>query len=84
MIVLAMSPRPPGDVPDLPQASRHGLHHLVVADSGSTLRAGQALDKPSARKRVVRERPARMIDDAVRMRAREAVQRALAEEEWPV
>jgi hypothetical protein len=40
--------------------------------------------QPSARKRVVvRDKPARMIDNAIRQRAIEAVERALASGETP-
>jgi hypothetical protein len=52
-----------------------------VAESESAWTLEPTVEQPPPRKRVVRERPARMIDDAVRRRALEAVKRALESEE---
>jgi hypothetical protein len=66
----------------LPHGGRGNREFVQVADSRtSTLR--HATQKRSPRKRVVHERPARMIDDAVRSRAMEAVRRALESESSP-
>jgi membrane glycosyltransferase len=55
---------------------------VAPADTGPSVSPGA--DRPSVRKRpVLRERPARMIDDAVRRRALEAVERAMASQDMP-
>jgi membrane glycosyltransferase len=79
--VLAFSPRPSGFTPELPSHWGHGPQIVAVADSESVWTSEPVVDQPPSRKRVVRERPARMIDDAVRQRALEAVKRALESEE---
>lgn len=82
MAVLAISP-PPGFAPELPSGWHEGIQFVAVADGDNMPASGHLLDKPALRKRVVSERPARMIDDAVRRRALEAVRRALASESSP-
>ncbi len=74
--VLAIIPRP-SDTPEVPLAWGGGRELVAVADANRMGMAGPMFDKPQPRKRVVRERPARMIDDAVRRRATEAVRRAI-------
>ncbi len=83
--VLALSPRPPGVFPELPHAWQHGpgLGLVALADSHAMPAAGEIVEKPAPRRRVLRERAARRIDDAVRRRAMEAVRRALASEDAP-
>jgi membrane glycosyltransferase len=78
--MAAVSPRPSGFTPELSAGWRHD-QFVTVADSTPT--TAPVLDKPASRKRVMRERPARMIDEAVRRRAMEAVKRALESESSP-
>jgi hypothetical protein len=77
-LLAAAVPRP-GLAPGVPADARGDL---VVAAYWSDTPAVQPV-RASARKRVVRDKPARMIDDAVRQRALEAVQRSLAVESPP-
>jgi hypothetical protein len=79
--VLAISPRPTGFTPELPSYWRDGPQYVAVADSESVWTPEPTVEQPPPRKRVVRQRPARMIDDAVRQRALDAVKRALESEE---
>jgi membrane glycosyltransferase len=82
MAVLAISPPQSGIAPELPPGWNAGQHIVAVADSMPI--SPPKVDKPAPRKRVVvRERSARMIDDALRRRALEAVERALASESSP-
>jgi membrane glycosyltransferase len=81
--VAAMSPRPSGFTPELPHGWREGRQIVGVSHNDSMPAAAPILDKPPSRKRVMRERPARMIDEGVRRRAMEAVKRALASESSP-
>ncbi len=80
--VLAISPRP-SDTPEVPSAWGEGRELVAVANTSSMRSPGATFDKPAPRKRVVRERPARMIDDEVRQRAMEAVRRSLTSESSP-
>jgi membrane glycosyltransferase len=79
--VLAMSPLPTAFTPELPSYWHQGHQLVAVAESESAWTLEPTVEQPPPRKRVVRERPARMIDDAVRRRALEAVKRALESEE---
>jgi membrane glycosyltransferase len=81
LAVMAMSPRPSGFTPESPRGWAEGGQVVAMADRDSM--QASTVDKPAARKRVVRARPARMIDDAVRRRATEAVKRALESESTP-
>jgi membrane glycosyltransferase len=81
MAVLATT-SPSGFAPELPHGWRGNREFVQVADS-RTSTTPHATQKRSSRKRVVHERPARMIDDAVRSRAMEAVRRALESESSP-
>lgn len=83
MAVLAMSPRPSGLTPAVPDIWIQDIQFAAVAANEFVPASEQLSRKPRARKRMARERPARMIDDAVRHRAMEAVRRALASEESP-
>jgi hypothetical protein len=78
--VLAMSPLPSGFTPELPSGWHGGRPFVAVAGSDSMRTPSPTVDRRLSRKRVVHERPARMIDDAVRRRAMEAVRRALESE----
>jgi membrane glycosyltransferase len=82
--LLAMSVPLPGVAPELPPAWRveRSLDLGGYWRELASLQPVQA-DAPVVRKRL-RERPARMIDDALRQRAFEAVGRALASESPPV
>jgi membrane glycosyltransferase len=82
-VAAAISPRPSGFTSELPPGWRQGHQFVAVADSDSMPTSGPILDKPPSRKRVMRERPARMIDDEVRHRAMEAVKRALESDSSP-
>jgi membrane glycosyltransferase len=82
--LLAMSPRPSGDTHQLPRAWHEGTQLVALDDTSAMPSFEEMVEKPPSRKRVLRERPAQMIDDAVRRRAKEAVQRALAERDAPV
>jgi membrane glycosyltransferase len=77
--VMAIALPRAGLAPELPLAWRLQPALSAVADSVQATPQPLA-EAPSPRKRVValRERPARRIDDAVRRRAIEAVERALA------
>ncbi|HSB99313.1 MAG TPA: glucans biosynthesis glucosyltransferase MdoH, partial [Burkholderiaceae bacterium] len=82
LAVLAAAVPLPGIAPELPQQWRTGSDVVVSAywyEPAVPLHA-----QAPVRKRVVRDKPARMIDDALRQRAFEAVQRALAAESPPV
>jgi hypothetical protein len=80
MVALAM-PRS-GFAPELSAQSR--LELQLAADSSSLSASPHSIEAPSPRKRLIaRERPARMIDDALRRRALEAVRRAMASQESP-
>jgi membrane glycosyltransferase len=83
--VMAISTHQSGYTPELPQAWRAAPQVVAVADTGDEdLQMSEpVVDRPSSRRRVVRERPARMIDDAVRQRAMEAVRRAVATDSSP-
>jgi membrane glycosyltransferase len=81
--VLAVGSRPSGDAPEWPASWNEGTEVVAVLDSASMQATGNTPDKPQVRKRVVRERPARMIDDEVRRRAMEAVRRAIESESSP-
>lgn len=76
MAVLATAPSPSGFAPELPHGGRADREFVRVADN-TTPTAPPAMQKRPLRKRAAHERPARMIDDAVRSRAIEAVKRAL-------
>jgi membrane glycosyltransferase len=79
--VLAISPRPTGFTPELPSYWRDGPQFVAMANTESVWTPEPTAEQPPPRKRVVRQRPARMIDDAVRQRALDAVKRALESEE---
>lgn len=81
--VLALSPQPSGITPALPPAWHFDVQLVASADYEFAAPAQEVAEKPRSRQRMLRERPARMIDDAVRQRAMEAVRRALASEDWP-
>ena len=83
--VLVMSPRPSAVMPEPPRAWLPDVQIVAVAETDTESWSEREIAQPPQRKRVFRERPARMIDDAVRRRAMEAVRRSLAsEEESPV
>lgn len=77
--VVVAAPRP-AETPEWPAAlgleleRQAALHELLEAQPSRRYASAPA---PVKRVRALRERPARMIDDAVRERARDAVQRAL-------
>jgi len=76
-VLVAAMPRP-GVAPELPPQWRAG-NEVVL----SAYWVEPAPAAPAPRKRVVRSRPARMIDDAVRQRALDAVHRSLASDAPP-
>jgi membrane glycosyltransferase len=82
-VVLAMSVPRAGFAPEL-APGWGGEAQLAAYAAGGAPALLPGVERPSLRKRlVVRERPARMIDDALRRRALQAVKRALAEQEAP-
>jgi len=81
LAVLAAAVPIPGVAPELPPHVRAGSG-FTVASVWPELPAAAHTQAPP-RKPVVRHRPARMIDDAVRQRAIEAVERALSEQPPP-
>ena len=83
-LALVISPRPSGFAPEAPAASRELGQFVAMADMDSMPAPAPAADRPSSRKRVARDRPARMIDDAVRQRALEAVRRAVESQDGTV
>jgi len=77
MALLAAAVPVPGVAPELP------LHWRAVGDVAVAAywpEPATPIAQAAVRKRPVREKPARMIDEAVRRRAIEAVERALAEQ----
>jgi hypothetical protein len=78
MVALVAAAMPqPGLAPDVPGTWGVASRHATQWEQVTLPPVAQA---PVVRKRVVRGRPARMIDDAVRRRAIEAVERAIAAE----
>ena len=83
LMALAAAAVPlPGIAPELPPQWRAVSDIVTSAQWHEATVVAQA--QPPLRKRMLREKPARMIDDALRQRAFEAVQRALAAEAPPV
>lgn len=75
-LAVALAPQP-ASTPELPASLRAQLDALAARQAlePRVLRVADA--SPAKRSRATRERPARMIDDAVRERARDAVRRAV-------
>lgn len=75
-LAVALAPQP-ASTPELPASLSAQLDALAARQAleAESLRLADAT--PAKRHRTVRERPARMIDDALRERARDAVRRAV-------
>ena len=82
MALMAAAVPLPGIAPELPPQWRAVSDIITSAHWREPTLLAQV--QPPLRKRVLRDKPARMIDDALRQRAFEAVQRALAAEMPPV
>jgi membrane glycosyltransferase len=85
MALVAVSLPRAGIAPELSPAWRSELPLRAYSDSAGGVQATPpSFDSRAPRKRMlVRERPARMIDDAVRRRAMQAVERAMASQDLP-
>jgi len=80
--VVALAVPRSGMAPELSPDWRAELQ--LEAFSSSATEAQRSIESPQPRKRLIaRERPARMIDDALRRRALQAVKRAMATQESP-
>jgi len=80
VLFVALTPRY-AVTPELPislDEKKDMYSALPAIEMPSMMLAGDSPRKPA---RTLRERPARMIDEAVRQRARDAVQRTLSTEE---
>jgi membrane glycosyltransferase len=83
--VFAMTVPRSGIAPELSPAWRAEQQLAAFWDSAPTLLPTVEMPAPRTKRMLVRDnKPARMIDDALRRRAMQAVERAIATQESPV